>query len=48
MRAPVSTGETWDLWLKHPELVREVDFIAAHILPYWEGIPDTQAIEYAL
>ena len=48
VRVPVSTGETWDLWLKHPELVREVDFIAAHILPYWEGIPDHQALEYAL
>ena len=46
-RKPVSTGETWDIWLKHPELVREVDFIAVHILPYWEGIAPEQAIGYA-
>jgi cellulose synthase/poly-beta-1,6-N-acetylglucosamine synthase-like glycosyltransferase/exo-beta-1,3-glucanase (GH17 family) len=45
---PVTTGETWDIWLKHPELVREVDYIAAHILPYWEGIPANEAVEYAL
>ena len=45
---PVSTGETWDIWLKHPELVREVDYIAAHILPYWEGIPAEEVVEYSL
>ena len=43
---PVSTSETWDIWLKHPELAKEVDFIAAHILPFWEGIPTAQAIDY--
>lgn len=36
---PVSTSETWDQWIKHPELVAAVDYIAVHILPYWEGIP---------
>ncbi len=35
---PVSTAETWDRWLDHPQLAREVDFLAAHILPYWEGV----------
>ena len=34
---PVTTGETWDVWLDHPKLASAVDFIAAHILPYWEG-----------
>ncbi|MCF7969788.1 MAG: glycosyltransferase [Methylococcaceae bacterium] len=43
---PVSTSETWDQWLAHPELANEVDFIAAHILPYWEGIPAEQAVDY--
>ncbi|MDA0998208.1 MAG: glycosyltransferase [Proteobacteria bacterium] len=43
----MSTGETWDIWLAHPELVREVDYIAAHILPYWEGIPAEEAVKYA-
>jgi len=46
VRKAVSTGETWDIWLKYPELVREVDFIAAHILPYWEGIDARHAIAY--
>jgi len=45
---PVSTAEPWHVWLKHPELVREVDFIAVHILPYWEGIPADQAVDYVL
>ncbi|MGH8497452.1 MAG: glycosyltransferase, partial [Methylococcales bacterium] len=42
----VSTAEPWHIWIKHPELVKEVDFIAAHILPYWEGIPVEQAVDY--
>lgn len=42
---PVTTGETWDVWLDHPELVSAVDYIAAHILPYWEGVPADQVVE---
>ena len=45
---PVSTGETWDIWLAHPELADHVDFIAAHILPYWEGIPVQAAVGHAI
>lgn len=47
-RQPVTTGEVWGVWLEHPELVAEVDFIAAHILPYWEGVPADQAVKQAL
>ncbi|MDJ0738642.1 MAG: glycosyltransferase family 2 protein [Gammaproteobacteria bacterium] len=43
---PVSTAEPWYLWLRHPELVDAVDFIAVHLLPYWEGIALEQAIEH--
>lgn len=43
---PVSTSETWDIWLANPKLADEVDFIATHILPYWEGIPADQAVNY--
>lgn len=43
---PVSTSETWDIWIAHPELANEVDFIATHILPYWEGIPIEDALDY--
>ncbi len=35
---PVTTGEIWTVWIDHPELASAVDFIAAHILPYWEGL----------
>ena len=45
---PVSTGETWDTWIAHPELAKHVDFIAAHILPYWEGIPSQAAVGHAI
>ncbi|MGZ8137180.1 MAG: glycosyltransferase [Methylococcaceae bacterium] len=43
---PVSTSETWDVWIKNPKLVDEVDFIAVHILPYWEGISADDAVDY--
>lgn len=43
---PVSTSETWDIWIKNPQLAEEVDFIAAHILPYWEGVPAEEAVDY--
>ncbi|MEE9424989.1 MAG: glycosyltransferase family 2 protein [Methylococcales bacterium] len=41
---PVSTSETWDTWIKNPDLVDEVDFIAMHILPYWEGVSVDEAV----
>ncbi len=44
---PVSTGEPWDVWIKNPELSWEADFILAHILPFWEGIPAEKAVETA-
>lgn len=48
VRVPVSTGETWDVWLENPHLANEVDFIAAHVLPYWESIPADQVVAYTL
>ena len=42
---PVTTGEIWTVWIEHPELASAVDFIAAHILPYWDGFSATQAID---
>ena len=35
---PVSTAEPWHVWLDHPELVEATDYIAVHLLPYWEGV----------
>jgi len=45
---PVSTAEPWHIWLKNPELVKHVDFIAVHLLPYHEGVPVDQAVDYSL
>jgi exo-beta-1,3-glucanase (GH17 family)/cellulose synthase/poly-beta-1,6-N-acetylglucosamine synthase-like glycosyltransferase len=45
---PVTTGEIWNTWRDHPELVSAVDFIAVHLLPYWENIPDRQAVDASL
>ena len=43
---PVSTAEPWHVWLDNPELVEVVDFMAVHILPYWEGISAEQSVAY--
>ena len=42
---PVTTGEIWTVWIEHPELASAVDFIAAHILPYWDGFTTAQAVD---
>ena len=48
VNVPVTTGEIWNVWMEHPELVSAVDYIAAHILPYWEGFDETQAVDQAV
>ena len=45
---PVTTGEIWTVWIDHPELASAVDFIAAHILPYWEGFTLTQSVDQTI
>ena len=42
---PVSTAEPWHIWLAHPELVEQVDFVAVHLLPYWEGVPAKNSVD---
>jgi exo-beta-1,3-glucanase (GH17 family)/cellulose synthase/poly-beta-1,6-N-acetylglucosamine synthase-like glycosyltransferase len=46
-RVPVTTGEIWNIWRDNPELGYSVDFIAAHVLPYWEFFTDKQAVDQA-
>jgi hypothetical protein len=48
VQVPVTTGEIWHVWLEHPELATAVDFIAAHILPYWEGFSEGNAVDQAI
>lgn len=43
---PVSTAEPWHVWIKYPELADHVDFLAVHMLPYWEGVDVDIAVEY--
>ena len=45
---PVSTAEPWNVWLDNPRLVEQVDFITLHLLPYWEGIDQFNAVGHAL
>jgi exo-beta-1,3-glucanase (GH17 family)/cellulose synthase/poly-beta-1,6-N-acetylglucosamine synthase-like glycosyltransferase len=45
---PVSTAEPYGVWLDHPELLEEVDFVAVHILPFWNGIPVDDAVDWTL
>src|SRR5258708_2409107 len=44
---PVGTAETWATWLRFPELARHCDFLAVHLLPYWEGLDVEAAVDVA-
>jgi exo-beta-1,3-glucanase (GH17 family)/cellulose synthase/poly-beta-1,6-N-acetylglucosamine synthase-like glycosyltransferase len=48
VNVPVTTGEIWNIWRDFPELAYSVDFIAAHVLPYWENFTDKQAVDQAV
>ncbi len=45
---PVTTGDIWSAWIDHPELASSVDFVAAHILPYWSGMDANNAVDYTV
>ncbi|HTV28980.1 MAG TPA: glycosyltransferase [Xanthobacteraceae bacterium] len=45
---PVTTGEIGSVWLDHPELSSAVDFVAAHVLPYWNGFDASRAVEHTI
>ncbi len=48
VNVPVTTGEIWNIWRDHPQLANSSDFIAAHVLPYWENFTDKQAVDQAV
>ena len=48
VNVPVTTGEIWSVWADHPELASAVDYIGAHILPYWEGISDGNTVDLTI
>jgi cellulose synthase/poly-beta-1,6-N-acetylglucosamine synthase-like glycosyltransferase/exo-beta-1,3-glucanase (GH17 family) len=47
-RVPVTTGEIHSAYTDHPELGFAVDYIAAHVLPYWNDIPASGAVDQAV
>ena len=48
VRVPISSAEPWNVWLDNPMLAEHVDFITIHLLPYWEGIDQFNAVGHAL
>ncbi len=38
VKVPVSTAEPWHVWLNYPDLAKEVDYLAVHVLPYWDEL----------
>src|ERR1700691_872118 len=45
---PVTTGDIWSAWTDNPQLASSVDFIAAHILPYWAGTDASKAVDSSI
>lgn len=43
---PVSTAEPPHVWIANPRLADHVDFIAVHLLPYWEGKHVEQSLDF--
>ena len=48
VNVPVTTGEILNIWRDNPQLGYSVDFIAAHVLPYWENFTANQAVDQAV
>jgi exo-beta-1,3-glucanase (GH17 family)/cellulose synthase/poly-beta-1,6-N-acetylglucosamine synthase-like glycosyltransferase len=48
VRCPVGTAEPWHVFINNPELVKHVDFIAIHVLPYWERVSFNESIGWVL
>jgi exo-beta-1,3-glucanase (GH17 family)/cellulose synthase/poly-beta-1,6-N-acetylglucosamine synthase-like glycosyltransferase len=45
---PVSTAEPPYIWKTYPELVDHVDYIALHLLPYWEGVAIEDSVDFVV
>jgi len=46
VNVPVGTAEQEDDWFLNPELADHIDFIAAHLLPYWYSISNEDAVDW--
>jgi exo-beta-1,3-glucanase (GH17 family) len=38
-KIPVSTAEVWSVWRDNLDLAKEVDYVVAHVYPFWERHP---------
>ncbi len=45
---PVATAETWQTWLKSPDLAAAVDVMLIHVHPYWENISVENAPDHVI
>lgn len=45
---PVGIADSYGVFLEHPEIAENADFIMVHIHPYWEGISAGEATETVL
>lgn len=43
-RVPVTTGETYGIYLHHPALFEAVDQVYVHIYPFWDGVDIDTAV----
>lgn len=52
LAVPVSTAEPYHVWetlaAEHPEFIEACDYLAVHLLPYWEGVPIEQAVDHVV
>ena len=44
----VTISESWELWIQHPSLIKEVDHITIHIYPYYQTLNVDVAALYAV
>ncbi|MBL8628281.1 MAG: glycosyltransferase, partial [Rhodospirillaceae bacterium] len=42
----IGTADIWGAFLREPEMAKDVDFIAIHLLPYWEGVSIEKSMTY--
>jgi cellulose synthase/poly-beta-1,6-N-acetylglucosamine synthase-like glycosyltransferase/exo-beta-1,3-glucanase (GH17 family) len=45
-RIKITTAEPWSTWLYTPEIGKNVDLVAVHLLPYWEGTDVHGALDF--
>ena len=44
----VTISESWELWVRHPSLIKEVDHITIHVYPYYQTLNIDVAALYSI